>query len=112
MATSSPFVLANSSSENSRGNSSRGEEGKKETISRKHDDDSGKRSTKGKLFSAPVSSLRRSKSDDPLVYHENSAEFIIDDIEISKCISFRSLDERTLKFDFRLDDSEDEEKEK
>ncbi|KAL2549079.1 hypothetical protein Fot_10609 [Forsythia ovata] len=100
MATSSPFVLANSSSEKSSGNSSRDEEVKKERISRKHED-SGKKSTKGKLFSAPVSSLKRSKSDDPLVYHEHSAAFIIDDdVEISKCISFRSLDGRTLKFDF------------
>ncbi|KAL2548992.1 Uncharacterized protein Fot_10522 [Forsythia ovata] len=96
MATSSPFVLANSSSEKSSGNSSRDEEVKKERISRKHED-SGKKSTKGKLFSAPVSSLKRSKSDDPLVYHEHSAAFIIDDdVEISKCISFRSLDGRTL----------------
>ncbi|KAL2526001.1 Uncharacterized protein Adt_11055 [Abeliophyllum distichum] len=119
MPPPSPFAFANSLSdvpETSSQNSSRAELEKKKRVSDKHllskNGSNSGINYKGKLLAAPVSSLKRSKSDQPLIYQTlegNGGAFILDGVEISFNISFGSWDEKRFKLALLYDDSEDEE---
>lgn len=116
----SPFAFESFSSELSESynlnSSSAEEEEEKKRISAKHllskrDNNSGT-SYKGKLLaSAPISSLKRSKSDEPLIYQTsegNEDAFVPDRVEINFNDSFGSWDERRFKLSLLCDDSKDE----
>ncbi|KAL2548991.1 hypothetical protein Fot_10521 [Forsythia ovata] len=119
MPPPSPFAFANSLSdvpENSSRISSRSEVGKKKRVSDKHllskNGNNSLINYKGKLLAAPVSSLKRSKSDEPLIYQTfegNGGAFILDGVEIYFNISFGSWDEKSFKLALLYDDSDDEE---
>ncbi|CAA2970646.1 Hypothetical predicted protein [Olea europaea subsp. europaea] len=117
MPTPSPFAIANSSDESSGQNSSMGHEEETKRISDKHlfskNCNNSGTVYKGKLLaSAPISSLKSSKSGEPLIYQRsegNDCALVLDGVEIHFNFSLRPRDERRFKLALLYDDSEDEE---
>ncbi|CAA2970645.1 Hypothetical predicted protein [Olea europaea subsp. europaea] len=120
MPKPSPFAMANYSSQVGKSsglNSSTGDEEETKRISDKHllskNCNNSGTIYKGKLLAAaPISSLKSSKSGQPLIYQTsegNGGAFVLDGVEIHFNFSIRPWDERRFKLALLYDDSEDEE---